>query len=165
MLLFLVVIIEAVYLFTLNMRGKSTTQTVTDSSFITKKQDQSSDQELISVIKKIKNNNISLNELYALINGNSITKKPIVQSYVVSLTAKGVVSSIDFSNDKVKIILLNEQNSDDALSFYYGKEFFSRIRFVPDSLTLEEIKTGDTLTITDSVDIKTGDTIGALITK
>jgi len=119
----------------------------------------------ITAVNKAKENGIGLNKLASYFNGANMLKKPMVQSYIISVTAKGRVEKIETSPDRIAITLQDEKNVTDKVVFVYHSDVFSKIEFLPKTLKLTDLKEGDVLTITDSVDMRTSKTIKSIIEK
>lgn len=119
----------------------------------------------ITSINKAKENGVSLNNLAAYFNGANMVNKSMVQSYVISVTAKGRIENISISSDRAAITIQSNENPSEKVSFIYHSDMLSKIEFSPKTLKLADLKIGDSVLITDSVEMKTNKTIKAVITK
>jgi len=125
---------------------------------------QSSDG-FIEMLKRAKENDFSLDSLTGYCKGAFSVRRNMVQSYIISVTAKGIVKKIVNSNGRLAITISDSQNPSDEIAFIYKPDFLSKIEMLPKTLKITDLKEGDILTITDSVDMKTHQTVKAVIAK
>jgi len=167
LILFAVIVSELVFLLNLNKFKSNQNCEKTQPASIAYSDDEikNSGTYFTTVINKAKKNNISVGTLAAYLNGANMAKSPMVQNYVVSTTAKGRVEVIDSTKERISITLVDVQNPNDKVVFIYHSDFFSKIEMVPKTFQLANLKKGDILTITDSVDMKTFKNVKAVIVK
>lgn len=125
---------------------------------------QSSDG-FIELLKKAKEKDFSLNSLTGYCRGAFTVKRNMVQNYEISVTAKGIAKKIVNSDERLAITISDSQNPSDEMTFIYKPEFLSKIEMSPKTLKIADLKEGDVLTITDSVDMKTYQTVKAAIAR
>lgn len=169
-ILFLVIVGELLFL---NLVTKQITQKVSPIPNTTmqfpyeQNEIKTSGGDFMKILRSAKKIGYSLSDLSWYLQGAVMTKKPMIEQYLITATAQGKVTNIiNNPTDGMQITLQDSQNTGEIIIYKYLPSELKKVQIVLKSGKQGDISnlvTGDKIKISDTVDMKTVTNTKALI--